>query len=107
MALNLHQASHIKLDWFPLNITKDGKAFLPSNADYRVIVTDSHFYVLSDGLDGPKTDVSEKLVSFEGNHRDGFTIVTEEATYFAVKAESCGCGSQIRGFHPYLGVPHV
>lgn len=105
--LQLHPAIHIKLDWFPLNITEDGEAFLPSGFDYRVIVTDSYFYILTDSIEGPCTKVSEKLVSFAGNHREGFTITTDKATYVAKKAPSCGCGSQIRGFHPYLGVPHV
>lgn len=105
--LRLHEANAIQLDWFPLNVVRDGEEFLPTGSDYRVIVTDSHFYVLTDGLAGPVSPVSEELVAFDGNHREGFTIVTTEATYFAKKAPSCGCGSQIRGFHPYLHVPHV
>lgn len=107
MTVDIHPARFIWLDTFPasVKVVDETENLLPG-LEYRIIVTDNRFYVLTDDVDGPEALVNEALTDFSGNNKTGFTVVTENSTYLVRREDNCGCGSRLRGYHPFLGVPH-
>lgn len=107
------EAHHIKLDLFPAVVSeatvKDGlRRITAEGTDNRVIVTDSHLYVFRDGSEAPDAYIVESIDTFLGSTNNGYTVVTSEGTvYHVIRAVSCGCGSRLRGFHPFPGIPYV
>lgn len=97
---DLPRPEFIQLDLFPASVNDMGE-------ELRVIVTDSVFYVFDETLTGPEAVIQEPLVSFEGTNITGYTVVTETNTYAVARALNCGCGSRLRGIHPFPGVPHA
>ncbi|UDL16760.1 hypothetical protein SEA_ATUIN_67 [Arthrobacter phage Atuin] len=97
---DLPRPAYIRLDLFPASVNDMGE-------ELRVIVTDSVFYVFDETLTGPEAVISEPLVSFEGSNQTGYTVVTESNTYAVARALNCGCGSRLRGIHPFMGVPYA
>lgn len=75
------------------------------NQELKVSVTDNHFYVFEDTVDGPAKVVEEVLLEFDGSNKTGYTVTTDQNTYFFRRATNCGCGSRLRGFRPFEGVP--
>lgn len=105
-------AQHIKLDLFPAKVSLlQDKELIPVTAegtDNRVIVTDSHLYVFRDGSEAPDPYIIEPITTFLGSTNKGYTVVTSsDSVYHVIRAVSCGCGSRLRGFHPFPGVPYV
>lgn len=98
---DLPRPAYIQLDLFPATISGN------MNEELRVIVTDSVFYVFDETLTGPEAVIQEPLVSFGGTNQTGYTVVTETNTYAVARATNCGCGSRLRGIHPFPGVPHA
>lgn len=98
----LKQAEFIRLDLFPANIEKDVTQI---GYESRVIITDDMFYIFKDGESGPVVYLAESLVEFEGNNLQGYVVTTDNGQYLVVRAPSCGCGSRLRGFFPFAGVP--
>jgi hypothetical protein len=96
------QDNSVQLDLFPAHVTLDGEVL---GIALRVGVTDSHFYLFEDTLDGPDIVRTEDLVKFEGTNKTGYTITTSENTYYVVRSADCGCGSRLRGIHPFYGIP--
>lgn len=108
MAVTVLPANYIWLDLFPARITVPADpwaGFQPAHEEYRVIVTDAHFYILDDTLEGPQAIVTEPLTDFSGSHKEGYTVITEAGTYRVERALNCGCGSRLRGIYPFAGVP--
>lgn len=105
--IDVEPAAFIWLDLFPAKVTSDSGAFQPVHEEYRVIVTDNHLYVLDDAVEGPLAIIKEPLMDFSGSNKSGYTIVTESDTYYVVRAINCGCGSRLRGLHPFAGTPFV
>lgn len=97
--LDLEPAAHIKLDLFPAEVSLEGEIL---GSDYRAIVTDNHFYVIHDSVDGPYLVVKEPLDSFDGTNKTGYDV----NSYHVLRAKNCGCGSRLRGIHPFLYVPY-
>lgn len=102
------EANHIKIDLFPAMITS------PSNKvpggfsnEFKIIVTDNYFYVFGDLGTGPGPLIQQPLVSFDGSNKVGYTVVTEQDTFTFQRSTGCGCGSRLRGFNPFPGVPHI
>lgn len=114
----IQPAAHIKLDLFPARVTTvptidpqtreisgDPHVF---GDELRVIVTDSHFYVLAEGGKGPEAIIALPLTHFEGKTATGYTVDTQEGlVYHVIRAANCGCGARLRGFHPFPGVPYT
>lgn len=106
------EAQHIKLDLFPastlaLEVFEDGGDEFLGN-DTRVIVTDAHLYVFKDGSTAPNPIVIAPITSFSGSTASGYTVALEDGTvYHVIRAVNCGCGSRLRSFHPFPGVPYA
>lgn len=101
-----YPANHIKIDLFPAEV-RGGEDALDMGQELRVIVTDNYFYVFQDTIDGPKAVVAEPLTSFDGSNKTGYTVTTDTSEYWFIRANNCGCGSRLRGIHPFSGVPHI
>ncbi len=106
------EAQHIKLDLFPAVVSQlidgDLTRITAVGADNRVIVTDAHIYVFRDGSEGPDAYIVEPITTFLGSTNKGYTVVTSsDSVYHIIRAVSCGCGSRLRGFHPFPGKPYV
>ena len=107
------EAQHIKLDLFPAVVSevtlKDGLTRITAEgSDNRVIVTDSHLYVFRDGSEAPDAYIVEPHTTSLGSTNKGYTVVTSSDTvYHVIRAVSCGCGSRLRGFHPFPGIPYA
>lgn len=105
--LNVRPANFISLDLFPAKLTTENGTFVTSHEEYRVIVTDNAFYLFDDTLEGPQAVISDPLVSFDGDNKTGYTVTTETDVYHIERALNCGCGSRLRGLHPFAGVPYA
>lgn len=105
--IDVQPAAFINLDLFPAKVFTSVGSFEPKHEEYRVIVTDNYLYIIDDTIDGPKALVSEPLQGFSGTNKTGYTVQTGDGLYFIERALNCGCGSRLRGLHPFAGVPFV
>jgi hypothetical protein len=106
--LDVEPAAFIYLDLFPAKISvHDGYEFQPKHEEYRVIVTDNRIYIIDDFPDGPEVAHTQPLIGFEGTNKTGYTVTTPEVAFHVERALNCGCGSRLRGLHPFSGVPYV
>ena len=101
-------AAFIRLDMFPATVTvtdsKDGARFEPA----RAIVTDDAVHVYMDAAGGPKEVYMQRLSDFQGRRTLGYTAIADDgSTVQITRASGCGCGSALRGFRPFAGVPQV
>lgn len=97
-------AAFIRLDLFPAEALVAGERFTPA----RVIVTDDTLYVYMDGQGGPRVAYETRLEDFTGRRTIGYTVTAADGQEVAInRASGCGCGSRLRGFHPFVGVPHI
>lgn len=108
----LQDAQHIKLDLFPSNVALPhadvSEEFPFPTGDKRTIVTDSHLLIFTDGSENVTTLVEEPIISFEGSPAAGYMVEIADGTvYHVFRAASCGCGSRLRGFHPFPGTPYL
>lgn len=103
--IDVEPAEFIWLDLFPAKIASE--LFQPIHEEYRVIVTDNYFYLIDDTIDGPQAIIKEPLTDFSGSNKEGYTVSTETGSYLVQRALNCGCGSRLRGLHPFAGVPFV
>lgn len=95
-------AEFIRMDLFPAYVEEDGQ-FL--GEVFRAIVTNNYFYLMHEGLDGPYFKIKEPLVDFEGDSAKGYIVETEEKTYNIKRSNNCGCGSRLKGYYPFPGIP--
>lgn len=101
-------ADHIKLDLFPARVTSMGEEPTLLHKDCRIIITDAHFYVFKESETGFVVAESGPITDFEGSNAVGWTITTPENREFIIfRDANCGCGSRLRGIHPFPGVPYV
>ena len=100
----IEDANHIKLDIFPAEVYDLENSDESLGDQYRVIVTDNHFYAFSETDEGIRPVIKVPLGSFTGTNRDGYTI---NSGWYIKRAQNCGCGSRLRGYHPFPGVPHI
>lgn len=103
--IDVEPANVVWLDLFPARIESD--AWEPKHEEYRVIVTDTYFYIIDDTIDGPKALVTLPTVSFEGSNKVGYTVTSPDASYVFTRAPNCGCGTRLRGIFPFAGVPQA
>lgn len=106
MALQIDKpAEFIRLDLFPTKIvdTFSGKNL---GEEFRVIITNDHVYFFIDGGVSPKIFFDAPLVDFSKEVKIGYIVETEDNIYEISRASNCGCGTSLRGFYPFLGVPY-
>lgn len=98
--LNVNPAAYIVLDLFPASVFLDGENI---GTELKAIVTDNTFYAFSDG---PTIVIETPLLGFSGKGSTGYTVETENGTYTVLRSGDCGCGTRLRGYHPFLYVPY-
>lgn len=103
--IDVEPANEVWLDLFPAKIESD--SWEPAHEAYRVIVTDTYFYIIDDLSEGPAAIVTEPTVAFEGNNKVGYTVTTPDNSFYITRAPNCGCGTRLRGVFPFAGVPQV
>lgn len=102
-------AQFIRLDLFPAFLQGDNLPdALPGGVldEKRVIITDTYVLVFSDGPQGPQLLHTWPLLDFSGRNTTGWEVTTEQYTFRVNRSTGCGCGSRLRGFFPYQGVPY-
>ena len=101
--------SYIRLDLFPANVSRPPRTkhdFLPTDRA-RVIITDRNLYVFMDSSSGPQCVLWGVLFDATGDNRTGYTVTLDDDTVYSVsRSTNCGCGSRLRGFTPFPGVPY-
>lgn len=106
--LDVQPAAYINLDLFPAKVlVAPVRDFMPVHEEYRVIITDNRLYIIDDRPEGPEVIVSDAFIKFEGDNKVGYTVTTAEQTWHITRALNCGCGSRLRGLHPFAGVPFI
>lgn len=100
----------IRFDLFPATVTvrdSEGTVTL-SHGKTRTFVTDDSVIVYVDGTTGvPENIYESRLDDFEGAASKGWVATTSEGdTVEIIRSGSCGCGSRLRGFAPFPGVPY-
>lgn len=101
-------ALYLQLDLFPATVTSESLTEPFPNGDKRVIITDSHLYVFTDGVENVNILVQKPITSVSGSTLSGYEVETEDGMrYHIIRVASCGCGSRLRGFHPFPGVPYA
>jgi hypothetical protein len=106
--IDVFPANEVWLDLFPAKIAVfDDAEFQPTHEAYRVIVTDTYFYIIDDLSEGPAAIVTLPTVAFEGNNKIGYTVTTPDNSFEISRAANCGCGTRLRGVFPFAGVPQV
>lgn len=103
ITLDVEPAAFWYLDLFPASVQESGSVI---GEEFRVIVTDNHFYVLEEIGTGPALFIKEPLESFEGTNKTGYTVTAGGRQFFIQRAANCGCGSRLRGVSVFPGVPH-
>lgn len=102
--LVVEDASAITIDLFPAEVEVNGTSYGEAN---KIIVTDNRVYVIQPGpviVYESATDYD----SFDRSSRSEYTVLTGTADIVTFRrARNCGCGSQLRGIHPFMGVPYA
>lgn len=97
-------AQFIRLDLFPASVTIGDKQYLRS----RAIVTDDSVHIYIDSPTGPEEIYSARLDDYSGNAGVGYTAETSTGDTVLMQYQAgCGCGSRLRGFRPFPGVPQL
>lgn len=99
----------IRFNLFPVSITvndSEGNPIKAHNAA-RAFVTDDEVIVYVDDTNGPSVFYNDRLEDFSGDATVGWTVLTsEEHTLHLKRSGGCGCGSRLKGFNPFPGVPY-
>lgn len=98
-------AKFIRLDLFPAKIVNKQSMDILGE-EFRVIITNDHMYFFIDGGDHPIIHSDYILSEFEKIPKVGYSVETDSQSFEITRASNCGCGSGLRGFYPFLGVPY-
>lgn len=98
----------IRFNLFPVSVDvtdKDGNPVLHHNTT-RGIVTDDEVLIYVDDANGPSVFFTDRLEAFSGNAQTGWTAeTTDEYTVTMLRSNGCGCGSRLKGYNPFPGIP--
>lgn len=94
-------ASYIRFASFPMTLSKDGDILYK---EIKAFVTDTHLIIVDNNRNPA---LIENLISLEGSTAKGYTVTTDVAVYSLFRSLGCACGSTLRSFNPYRGIPHV
>ena len=102
-------ANFIRFNLFPLSvhvIDADGNQ-VNEHPKARGIVTDDEVFVYVDSSDGPVVLYEERIDDFTGSAKTGWTVTTSDGhTVQFQRTQGCACGSRLKGFNPFPGVPY-
>lgn len=99
---------YLRFNLFPLavDVNNEQGHLINSYPNTRAIVTDEAVFVYTDGVNGPETSFTDRLEDFSGNATDGWTVNTTDGYTLSIKrSDGCGCGSRLKGYNPFPGVP--
>lgn len=86
----------------------DGEEVVKKHHRSRAIVSEDTIYSYIDTFDGPQLDFEYRLEDFYGDNKVGFTAVTSDGYIVQLsRSQDCLCGSRLRGFDPFPGVPYI
>ena len=95
--------AYIRLDLFPAIASVNSTDVYKS---CRAIVTDDAVYIYVDSENGPAVAFQGRLADYYGDKASGYTAETDDGdTVHMDRYAHCGCGSRLRGFSPFPGVP--
>lgn len=97
----------IRFNLYPLEThvyDKDGHP-LQVNQNTRTVVTDDEVYVYVDDHSGPSIWFTDRLEDFSGDATNGWTVETSDYTVKMKRSGGCGCGSRLKGYNPFPGLP--
>lgn len=100
---NKEDVRYINFEAFPGSVT-DEEGWKSLNEQLKIIATDSHLVIYED-FDLPLR--TYELLSWEQVDRKTYIVQTDAGQLTIKREENCGCGNRLRGFHPFLGVPHI
>ena len=97
-------ANFVRLDLFPASATVGDETYAPA----RIVVTDDSVHVYVDAPGGPVEAYTARLEDFSGRRTTGYTATIDGGSVVQInRASGCGCGSRLKSFRPFAGVPHV
>lgn len=108
--MELRPATFIRLDLFPAQVFEISN---PHDAGFlgdqlRAIITNDSIYLFAEGTTGPKLTYENYISEFSGSNKTGYTVTTPDDKIFEIqRAKHCGCGSALRAFFPFPGVPFM
>lgn len=104
MKFDVLPAEYIVADLFPAALAIEG---MNINDNYRIIITNATVCVFEDHGDTPRM-VHEVTYNFiQGSSKSGYTVTTDlNGEWNIRRSAGCGCGTRLRGIHPFAGVPH-
>jgi hypothetical protein len=97
----------VRLDFFPADVA--GIDGLPSG-DLKVVATDTHLVIAANGSTGPEIVFIGVLDDYQGFDKTirGWRMTLETGEEVSItRANSCGCGSALRGFRLYSTLRRV
>lgn len=94
----------IRLDLFPATVVVGDTVYSPS----RAIVADESVHIYMDSAQGPVEVYTARLDDFSGSRTTGYVVIAADETLVSIgRANGCGCGSRLRGYRPFPGVPLI
>lgn len=99
-------ASYLRMQFFPAKISP---LDLP-HTDLKVFVTNSHFIVVGSVRNAYSVIVSQPIDEYLGFNRTTrmWHLSLEDGVKISIgRADSCGCGSKLRGFALYPGIKYA
>lgn len=100
--MELLPATRILAEIFPANVTINGAY---TGDDYKVLLTDKAVVIIREGTKGPEPFLEAVWDSYSGSRRKELTVQADENTFLFSRSSNCGCGSRMRGYTPFRGIP--
>lgn len=102
------EVTEVRLKVMPaeVNITNEEKNESAFYGKTSVYVTNRGIHIFVDTPNGPAEDYTSLLTDFSGRSTTGWTATTDDGDVIEFKrSQGCLCGSRLRGFDPFPGVP--
>lgn len=97
----------LRFNLHPIEVEiKNGDELKAIHYESRVVVTDEDVFLYVNGNSGPEIGFTDRLEDFSGNAADGWTVQTSTGlTLNMTRSVGCGCGSSLKGYNPFPGIP--
>lgn len=102
-------ASYLRMQLFPAKVVANPPLDLP-HTDLKVFVTNTHFIVVGSVDNAYAVITAQPLDEYLGFNRTSrmWHLSLEDGTKISIgRADSCGCGSKLRGFALYPGIKYA
>lgn len=90
----------IRNAFFPVTIRSDDEILY---TEVKIFITDINYYIFKETIDGPTLVEDGAIFDYT---KENLTLTTETSTYYISKSGGCGCGSRLKHFNPFFGVPY-